>query len=102
MGHGQKEDGTPALVSQAGCVPGVQPYEDRQQKKPSAVQKKIEEAFCMTKSEAYRCFKTRQMKLEESPNAYIADLQRLAGDASPEKDENHSVVEQFLDGLPHQ
>ncbi|XP_065185766.1 uncharacterized protein LOC135816500 [Sycon ciliatum] len=73
-------------------------------KKPDAVQKKMEEAFCMTKSEAYRRFKARRMRQEESPDAYVADLQRLAslaGDASPGDDKNHSVVEQFLDGLPH-
>ena len=62
---------------------------------------KMHESFCITKAQAYKCFTQRQLKVDEAVDAYIADLQRLAGqagrDASDDKDP--MVVEQIVCGL---
>ena len=77
---------------------------DADQKKPDAVKARLQEAFAVSRAQAYELFKTRTLRVDESIDAYAADLQRLlalsghesAGDA----DKDPVVVEQFLAGLP--
>ena len=72
-------------------------------KSSAAVKKKLQDAFCMSQSEAFQRFKARRMGLEESPDAYVADLQRLAclaGDGASGSDDNHAVVDLAIFRMP--
>ena len=59
-------------------------------KDKSAVVAKMKSSFCVTKSQAYRLFVARKLREDESADAYVADLQRLATlaghDATDDKD----------------
>eukprot|EP00117_Sycon_ciliatum_P016048 scpid17635/ scgid15645/ Gag-Pol polyprotein; Matrix protein p10; p20; Capsid protein p25; Nucleocapsid protein p14; Protease p15; Reverse transcriptase/ribonuclease H p90; Integrase p46 len=75
--------------------------EDSSKQKPADVKAKFEEAFCVSKSEAYRLFVQRRLRTDESADAFAADLQRLAkiaGNSGGRDDP--MVVEQFIAGLP--
>ena len=72
------------------------------QKKPDEVVKRMREAFGLTKSQAYKSFVSRKLRAGESPDGYVADLQRLAklsGHASG-GDTDSMVIEQMIVGLP--
>eukprot|EP00117_Sycon_ciliatum_P034662 scpid36885/ scgid26415/ len=76
--------------------------DDADQKKPDEVEKRMKEAFCLTKSQAYKLFVARRLQLDESPDGYIADLRRLAAVAGLGRgaDADSVLVEQILNGLP--
>ena len=56
----------------------------------------------MTKAEAYRHFTSRTLKIDESPDAYVADVQRLAALSGHDltDDKGPMMVEQLIAGLP--
>ena len=78
---------------------------DTDKKKPAEVKKRMEQAFSVTKAQAYKLFMSRTLQIDESPDAYAADLQRLlklSGHAlaDDDADKDPVVVEQLLAGLP--
>ncbi|XP_065195653.1 uncharacterized protein LOC135827058 [Sycon ciliatum] len=67
-----------------------------------AVRSILRKSFCVSRSEAYRLFKQRQLKVDESPEVYVAELCRLlelSGHKS-DSDTDPVVIEQLLAGLP--
>ena len=50
---------------------------DADKKKPDAVKARLQEAFAVSRAQAYELFKTRTLRVDESIDAYAADLQRL-------------------------
>ena len=75
---------------------------EEDQKKMDAVKAKLEEAFSVTKSQAFKLLTGRRYRSQESPDAYVADLQRLATLAGHDAtgDDNSIIVQQLLAGLP--
>ena len=55
----------------------------------------------MTKSSAYRAFVSRRLKVDDSADSYVADLQRLAGLSGHNVtgDEDAMILEQLIFGL---
>eukprot|EP00117_Sycon_ciliatum_P016845 scpid54092/ scgid16091/ len=74
--------------------------EDDRRKKDEVV-KSISLSFSMTKSSAYRAFVSRRLKVDESADAYVADLQRLAGLSGHNVtgSEDAMILEQLVYGL---
>eukprot|EP00117_Sycon_ciliatum_P049442 scpid25853/ scgid35045/ len=75
---------------------------DADRKKQDEVVKLMLSSFSMTKSAAYEAFVVRKMKCDESTDAFVADLKRLA-ELSGHKvtdDKDPVVVQQLLKGLP--
>ena len=78
---------------------------EEDKKKPDAVRARLQEAFAVSKSQAYALFTLRTLQVDGSPDAYVADLLRLLalsghthGGDDPSKDP--VVIEQFISGLP--
>ena len=66
------------------------------------VSKLLKKSFTVSGGEAYKLFTSRKLLVDESPEAYVSDLQRLLT-ASGHKvtgDKDAIVVEQLLTGLP--
>ena len=76
--------------------------EDGDKKKMDEVQKKLSAAFAVTAADAYRSFVNRKLKIDESIDAYVADLQRLLtlSGHNVAGDTDTVVIEQFVAGLP--
>ena len=74
---------------------------DSDKKKEDAVQKSFATAFSMTPAKAYSCFKDRCLRVDESPDAYVADLKRLLGLSGHKVsgDKDPVLFEQLLAGL---
>ncbi|XP_065189613.1 uncharacterized protein LOC135820225 [Sycon ciliatum] len=73
-------------------------------KKQDKVLAKLRQSFCMTKAQAYSAFTKRKLRIDESPDAYVADLQRLytlAGHAADD-DKDALLIEQMIAGLSSQ
>ena len=74
------------------------------QVKENKVKEKMVSSFSMTPAQGYQSFVRRRMKADESPDAYVADLERLlaisghssGGDAGKDP----VLIEQLLTGLP--
>ena len=65
----------------------------------------MRKSFSVTASEAYRMFTHRKLLMDESPDAYVADLQRLlelSGHFKTDGDCDAVLIEQMLVGLPHE
>ena len=74
---------------------------DDDRKTMKEVEAKFREAFSCTPAAAYRQFVGRQLKPDESVDAYVADLQRLLTLSGHQtSDDDPVVVEQFIAGLP--
>ena len=78
---------------------------DTDKKKPAEVKKRMEQAFSVTKAQTYKLFTSRKLRIDESPDAYAADLQRLLklsghAVADDDADKDPVEVEQLLAGLP--
>ncbi|XP_065182544.1 uncharacterized protein LOC135813373 [Sycon ciliatum] len=74
---------------------------DADKKKVDEVKAKLSSAFAVTPSQAYGKFVNRKLKVDESVDAYVADLQRLlalSGHAAG-SDTDSVVIEQFIAGL---
>ena len=76
------------------------PVDDR--KKKDVVVKKMKESFCLSGTRAYQSFVSRTLRIDESPDAYVADLQRLANLSghTVTGDKDAMIIEQLLAGLP--
>ena len=77
---------------------------DTDKKKPTEVKKRMEQAFSVVKAQAYK-FTSHTLRIDESPDAYAADLLRLLklsghAVADDDADKDPVVVEQLLAGLP--
>ena len=77
---------------------------DTDKKKPAEVKKRMEQAFSVTKAQAYKLFTSHTLRIDEAPDAYTADLQRLLklsghAVADDDADKDPVVVEQVLAGL---
>ena len=73
-------------------------------KKEKEILRKMEQSFALTKAEAYGKFVRRTLREDESPDAYVADLQMLAafsGHMVEDSDEDPMLIEQLIAGLPH-
>ena len=97
------------LEGPAFLVFSKMPAEDK--KKKEKVKDLIMVSFSLSKGDAYRAFQQRVLRLDETPDEYVADLRRLltlAGytatdedkDTATDKDKDAIVVEQTLAGLP--
>ena len=71
-------------------------------KKKDEVTKLMVQSFSMTKSSAYDAFVGRKYRMDESVDAYVADLQRLASlcGHAVTGDDDAMVVAQLVSGLP--
>ena len=72
-------------------------------KKKEKVQELMLTSFSLSKADAYCAFQQRLLRVDETPDDYVADLRRLlalAGYATPNDDKDAIVVEQLLSGLP--
>ncbi|XP_065196502.1 uncharacterized protein LOC135827994 [Sycon ciliatum] len=72
------------------------------QKDEEKVNEKMKVSFSLTKAQAYRAFTTRTLREDESTDAYVADLQRLASLAghAADDDKDPLLIEQMVSGLP--
>ena len=72
------------------------------QKDEEKVNEKMKMSFSLTKAQAYRAFTTRTLREDESTDAYVADLQRLASLAghAADDDKDPLLIEQMVSGLP--
>ena len=89
------------LDSPAFLIYSQMPSSDR--KKEAEAKKKMTLSFSMTPAMAYQAFVARKFCLDESPGAYVADLQRLlslSGHGATDEDTDPVLIEQFLVGLP--
>jgi hypothetical protein len=69
----------------------------------TTVKKRLRAAFGITSTQAYSIFKSRSLRSGESPDAFVADLRRLARtvcEGGEEATVDMFVVCQFVDGLP--
>ena len=74
---------------------------DGDKKKAKDVKAKLEEAFCVSKEQAYKLFTARRLRQDESVTTYAADLERLAALAGHSVTADDAmVVEQLTTGLP--
>ena len=67
------------------------------------VKGKLQQAFAMSKSQPYQLFTCRVLRVDESLDAYVTDLQRLlelSGHQSADADKDPVIVEELLKGLP--
>ena len=72
-------------------------------KKKEKVQELMLTSFSLSKTDAYRAFQQRMLRVDETPDENVVDLRRLlalAGYATPNDDKDAIVVEQLLSGLP--
>ena len=72
------------------------------QKKEAEVKQLMKTSFSLTETAAYQAFLGRQLKCDESVEAFIADLKRLS-ELSGHKvtgDDDSVIIQQFLSGLP--
>lgn len=72
-------------------------------KMSDAVRQKMVESFSLMRLSAYRAFITRRLCVDESPDAYVTDLQHLAalsGNQSTEPDKDAMMIKQLEAGLP--
>ena len=71
-------------------------------KKKAEVCKVMTQSFSLTKSAAYSAFVTRRLRPDESVDAYVADLERLAALSghSSTGDKDAVIVLQLISGLP--
>ena len=68
-------------------------------KKKEKAQELILTSFSLSKSDAYRAFQQRMLRVDETPDECVADLRRLlalAEYATPNDDKDTIVVEQLL------
>ena len=72
------------------------------QKDKDKVLAKMGLSFTLTKAQAYARFTSRTMRVDESPDAYVADLQRLSTMAGHKADDDKDpmIIEQLIKGLP--
>jgi len=74
---------------------------EHEKKDLNKVKAALDAAFTISKSQAYRLFSSRQLRSDESVDAYAADLRRLLMLSGQHVDDaNVVVIEQFLQGLP--
>ena len=74
---------------------------DGNKKKANDVKTKLEEAFCVSKAQAYELFPARRLRQDVSVTIYAADLERLAVLAGHSMiADDTMVVEQLTTGLP--
>ena len=74
---------------------------DGDKKKVKDVKVKLEEAFRVSKAQAYKLFTARRLRQGESVTTYAADLERLAALAGHSVTADDAmVVEQLITGLP--
>ena len=72
-------------------------------KSPTQLKKQLKAAFGVAPAQAFAMFKTRILVSDEAPDAFLAELCRLARTVCADGDEdtvNQFVVCQFVDGLP--
>ena len=101
MGYRREDEETPAVFEgDAFLVFSKMEASDKADK--AKVASLMRKYFNVTPNQAYRQFKSRKLLVDETPEAYLADLRRmlaLAGHADTgEKDA--VVIEQFVAGLP--
>ena len=74
---------------------------DADKKKVKEVKAKLSAAFAVTAAQAYGMFVNRRLKVDESVDAYVADLQRLLSQSGHKVsgDDDTVVIEQFIAGL---
>ena len=77
----------------------MQPADRKDQEKVAALMKK---PFSASKSEAFQCFTQRKLRLDESVDAFAADLRRLLALAGHKDSEETDavVIEKILAGIP--
>ena len=88
------------LEGDAFLVFSTMPTADK--KKKDKVKDVMVKSFSAVLSEAYAQFTSRKLKLDESPDAFVADLRRLLESSGHEvKDDKDAVmISQMLAGLP--
>ena len=59
----------------------------------------MKKSFSFSRSEAFQCFTQRKLRLDESVDAFAADLRRLLALAG-HKEKDAVVIEQILAGIP--
>ena len=77
--------------------------EEADQEDESKVKGRLAESFSMLPSKAYSLFVKRRNRVDESVDAYLADLRRLLGISGHKEDggeKDPMLMEQFLAGLP--
>ena len=88
------------LESDALLVYSEMPTDDKKDK--AKVVNVMKKTFGVSPGDAYRQFSSRRYRLDETPEAYGADLRRLLSAAghSGDGDDNAVIIEQLLAGLP--
>eukprot|EP00117_Sycon_ciliatum_P011312 scpid18689/ scgid1770/ Gag-Pol polyprotein; Matrix protein p10; p20; Capsid protein p25; Nucleocapsid protein p14; Protease p15; Reverse transcriptase/ribonuclease H p90; Integrase p46 len=88
------------LESDALLVYSKMPTDDKKDK--AKVVDVMKKTFGVSPGDAYRQFSSRRYRLDETPEAYVADLRRLLSAAghSGDGDDNAVIIEQLLAGLP--